>query len=105
MNKGLEMVAYATNELVSSSEISKKFGSFLSKVSNHTVDKIGVLKNNKVKAVLVEVGEYERMQIALEIIEDNLIYDEIKDRLEEDESKHISFEEMAKKHNINVDEL
>ena len=49
------MVAYTQNELVSATEISKQFGEYISKVKNGLVDKIGVLKNNKLNAVILSV--------------------------------------------------
>jgi len=55
------MVSYATNELIPSSEFAKKFGSYLSLVKENKVDKLAVLKNNKIEAVLLSKDEYELM--------------------------------------------
>ena len=63
------MVTYASNELIPSSEFAKKFGSYLSQIKETTIDKIAVLKNNKIEAVLISKNDYERMIEALEIIE------------------------------------
>lgn len=63
------MVTFGTHELVSSSELSKKFGSYLTQVKNHTVDKLAVLKNNKVEAILISTEEYEKMSEALKYME------------------------------------
>jgi PHD/YefM family antitoxin component YafN of YafNO toxin-antitoxin module len=63
------MVAYATNELIASSEFSKKFGTYLSQIKNNTVDKLAILKNNKVEAVLISKDEYEAMSAALKKVE------------------------------------
>jgi len=98
------MVTYASNELIPSSEFAKKFGSYLSQIKETTIDKIAVLKNNKIEAVLVSKNDYERMIEALEIIEHKEIYEIIQKRKYK-ESETISFEEMAKRHNINLDEL
>jgi hypothetical protein len=49
------MATYSTEELVSSSIISKNFGKYLSKISNKEIDKIGILKNNKLDAVILSV--------------------------------------------------
>lgn len=67
------MVTYAANELVSSSELAKKFGTYLSQLNSHTVDKFAILKNNKVEAVLVSKDEYEAMSEALKKIESTQI--------------------------------
>ncbi len=98
------MVTYASNELIPSSEFAKKFGSYLSQIKESAIDKIAVLKNNKIEAVLVSKDDYERMSEALEILEHKAIYDIVQQRPYE-EGKSISFEEMAKKHNINLNEL
>lgn len=74
------MVTYASNELIASSEFAKKFGSYLSQIKDSTIDKIAVLKNNKVEAVLVSKDDYERMCEALEILEHKEIYDIVKQR-------------------------
>lgn len=53
------MVAYKPNELMSSTDIARNFGAVLSKLTNHEVDKIGVLKNNKLDFVLMRNDELE----------------------------------------------
>ena len=63
------MIAYRSDELVSSSDFAKKFGSYLSQIREHTVDKLAILKNNKVEAVLVSHTDYEQMQAALKQVE------------------------------------
>lgn len=63
------MVTYSTNELISSSELAKKFGTYLSQIKDNTVDKLAVLKNNKVEAVIISKDEYESMKEALKEVE------------------------------------
>jgi len=53
------MVTYKPNELMSSTDVAKNFGAVLSKLANHEVDKIGVLKNNKLDFVLLRNDELE----------------------------------------------
>ena len=67
------MTTYATNELISSSQIAKKFGSYLKQIKGNSVAKFGILKNNKVEAVLISKDEYEKMSEALKIVEANKI--------------------------------
>lgn len=98
------MVAYENDELIPSSEFAKKFGLYLSQVKSHTVDKLAVLKNNRIEAVLVSKDEYERMVEALEFKEHKEIYDIVKER-ESIPSKGVSLEEMAKKLDIDLDTL
>lgn len=63
------MVTYSTNELISSSELAKKFGTYLTQIKDNTVDKLAVLKNNKVEAVIISKDEYESMKEALKELE------------------------------------
>ncbi len=77
------MVTFGTNELVSSSDLSKKFGSYLSQIKEHTVEKLAVLKNNRVEAVLVSTEEFERMNEALKYVEAQKIIGSINNGLED----------------------
>jgi PHD/YefM family antitoxin component YafN of YafNO toxin-antitoxin module len=56
------MVAYKTNEMMSSTDVAKNFGAVLSKLANHEVDKICVLRNNKPEAVVLSALEYEQLR-------------------------------------------
>jgi len=98
------MITYATNELIPSSEFAKKFGSYLSQIKESTIDKIAVLKNNKVEAVLVSKDNYERMSEALELLEHQEIYKIVQERTSKP-YKTISMEDMAKSFNIDLDKL
>ena len=96
------MVAYTQNELASATEISKQFGEYISKVKNGLVDKIGVLKNNKLNAVILSVEEYEKMSEAMEMLEDMTIYEEIRERLESNK-KLLDGNDVLKKHGLSLD--
>jgi len=97
------MVAYTQNELVSATTISKQFGEYISKVKNGIVDKIGVLKNNKLNAVILSVEEYEKMAMAMELLEDMEIYEQIKDRLATPQNELLDGEEVLKKYGLSLD--
>jgi len=96
------MVAYTQNELVSATEISKQFGEYISKVKNGLVDKIGVLKNNKLNAVILSVEEYERMSQAMELLEDMTLNEEIQKRLNSNQ-KLLDGNDVLKKHGLSLD--
>ena len=98
------MVAYSTNELISSSEFAKRFGTYLSKITNNSIDKLAILKNNKVEAVLVSRDDYERMNEALEFLENQEIAALIRERAVKPH-KTISQEEMLDRLNIEAGEL
>ena len=71
------MVTYSTNELISSSEFAKKFGTYLAQIKDNSVEKLAILKNNKVEAVIISKDEYENMKEALKQIEAKKIIDSI----------------------------
>ena len=77
------MVTYGSEELISSSEFAKKFGTYLTQIKNHTVDKLAILKNNKVEAVVISKDEYESMKEALKQVEAREILTSIKKGLKE----------------------
>jgi PHD/YefM family antitoxin component YafN of YafNO toxin-antitoxin module len=77
------MVAYENNELIPSSEFAKKFGLYLSQVKSHAVDKLAVLKNNRIEAVLVSKDAYEKMQNALAFQEFSELKEQIVHSLDE----------------------
>ena len=59
------MIAYKNDELIPSSEFAKKFGSYLAQIKSNAVEKLAILKNNRIEAVLVSKDEYERMKEAM----------------------------------------
>ncbi len=59
------MVSFTAQELIPSSEFAKKFGSYLTLVKEQSVEKLAILKNNKIEAVLISKDEYEMMAAAL----------------------------------------
>lgn len=83
------MVSYATNELIPSSDFAKKFGSYLGQIREHTVEKLAILKNNKVEAVLISKDEYEKMAEALKIVEANEMIKSIYAGLEDVKSDRV----------------
>ncbi len=98
------MVVYQSSELIASSDFAKKFGSYLAQIKEHTLDKVAILKNNHIEAVMVSKEEYERMQEALEMIEHRKIYQIIEERIAKPH-KVISHEEMLRRLNIDANEL
>ena len=61
------MVAYQKNELISATELAKKFGRVMTQIKEKSVDKIGVLKNNKLEAVVISTEEYEYLKMIEDI--------------------------------------
>jgi len=97
------MVAYRQNELVSATELSKQFGEYISKVKNGLLSKIGILKNNKLNAVILSVEEYERMSLAMMRLEELELYETIQKRLEIPKSEYLQGDDVLKNLGLSLD--
>ena len=102
------MVQYAQNELFSITDFTKKISNLVKNVKDASYEKIGILKNNKLEAVLISTVEYERLkqyESMMEELENKELLDIVQSRKETPLNQYISFEDMAKKHNIELDSL
>ncbi|MDP2892961.1 MAG: hypothetical protein Q8N78_01165 [Sulfurimonas sp.] len=97
------MVKYAQNELFSITDFTKQIGSAVSSIKEHSLEKIGILKNNKLEAVVISTDEYERLkelEEMFELAEHTQIYNAIQQRKETPLSEYVSMQDMAKKIDI-----
>jgi PHD/YefM family antitoxin component YafN of YafNO toxin-antitoxin module len=97
------MVAYSQNELASSTEISKKFGHYLSNVSNGVVEKLAILKNNKIEAVMIPASLYESLISLLDEKEDIEIIKTIEQRIITPKENYLDGDEVLKELNLSMD--
>lgn len=102
------MVKYAKNELYSITDFTKQIGSAIGSIKEHTLEKIGILKNNKLEAVVISIDEYEYLkeleeQIAL--AEHSTIYQIVKERKNTPLNKYLSMDEMAKKFGVDIENV
>ncbi len=102
------MVRYAKNELYSITDFTKQIGSVVGSIKERTLDKIGILKNNKLEAVVISIDEYEYLkeleeQIAL--AEHSAIYQAVEERKKMSLDKYISMNDMAKKFDIDIENV
>jgi PHD/YefM family antitoxin component YafN of YafNO toxin-antitoxin module len=63
-------VAYTQDEFVGSTELAKNFGGFIDKIVSRGLEKIAVVRHNKAEAVILSIGEYERMREIADLVED-----------------------------------
>ncbi len=56
------MVKYAENELFSITDFTKQISSLLKDIKNHSLEKIGILKNNRLEVVVLSTEEYSRLK-------------------------------------------
>ena len=102
------MVQYAQSELFSITDFTKKISNIVKGVKEEAIEKIGILKNNKLEAVLISTTEYERLkkyEAMVEDVENKELLNIVEQRLKTPLEQYISFEDMAKKHNIDLDTL
>ena len=102
------MVKYAQNELFSITDFTKQIGSAVSNIKEHTLEKIGILKNNRLEAVVISTDEYERLKELEEqvsLAEHSIIYDAVQERRDLSLSEYVSMEDMTKKFDIDLDTL
>ena len=56
------MVHYRENELFSITDFTKKISTLLKDVKNNSLEKIGILKNNRLEAIVLSTAEYARLK-------------------------------------------
>lgn len=95
-------MTFATDELISSTKLVRNFWTFLSKMKNNDISKIGILKNNDLEAVMLSREEYDKIIEYIEDLEDMAL---IEERIKNDNWTKYSHEEMAKIHWIDLKAL
>jgi len=92
------MLTYKANELMSSTEVAKNFGAVLAKLASREVEKIGVLKNNKLDYVLLRSDEIDtlvKQETQKAEFENNKRYVAEQLALSYDKSQLMSFDEAV----------
>ena len=97
------MVAYSQHELISSTDLSKQFGKYLSNISNGITEKLAILKNNKIEAVMIPASLYESLISLLDEKEDIQILKTIEKRLQTPKEDYLDGNEVLKELNLSVD--
>lgn len=102
------MVHYAQNELLSITDFAKRIANVVKGVKEEAIEKIGILKNNRLEAVLISTTEYERLKYYEEIVEaleNNELLKIAEQRSTTPLSEYVSSEDMAKKFKIDLNTL
>ena len=102
------MVKYAQNELFSITDFTKQIGSVVNNIKTHSLEKIGILKNNRLEAVVISTDEYERLKAleeTMELAEHSEIYHMIHERKDTPLTEYISEDDMAAKFGIDKSQL
>ena len=99
------MVSYTQNELLSITDFTKSISKILNDIKEQTLQKVGVLKNNKLEAVVISTDEYERLkkiENMFDLLEHKEIYETIRNRKTIPKSQFVPIEEMAKRFDIDM---
>ncbi len=80
------MTSYKQDELCNASEIVKNFSTITSRLSHGQIDKVGILKNNKLGFVLFRSEDFE---------EDKKFVDFQVQKVKNNSAKFFTFEEVA----------
>lgn len=90
------MVTFARNEIISSSQFVRSFASLLQRMTKSNDEKIAIVKNNQMQAVMIPIDEYERLTTLAEKAEQKAIFDTIQERKDTPASEYISYDDAMK---------
>lgn len=99
------MTSYAREEIMSSSEVVRNFSTVLASISGHKRDKVAIIRNNRMEAVLVPIDEYERMQEICKVAEQFELYGILAERSKVPPEEYVTLNDAFKKSGINPNEL
>ncbi|HBD96331.1 MAG: hypothetical protein A2015_15520 [Spirochaetes bacterium GWF1_31_7] len=74
------MLTFTKEEIIPSTKLTRNFSEVLNKIKAHTLEKVVVLRNNEMEAIIIPYDEYENMKETMEIIEYRDIYETVKRR-------------------------
>lgn len=63
------MVTYQKDELMTATEMVRNFSSALNSLSNGEKERLVIVKNNRLEAVVISVEMFEKMHEAMDILE------------------------------------
>ena len=90
------MVTFARNEIVSSSQFVRGFAGFLKRMTKSNDEKIAVVKNNQMQAVMIPIDEYERLKVLAEIAEQKEIFETVQARKNTPAEDYVSYKDALK---------
>jgi PHD/YefM family antitoxin component YafN of YafNO toxin-antitoxin module len=97
------MIQYTKEELISSSTISRNFSEILNNLVKHKLDKVAVIRNNKIEAVILPIESYENIINFTELSDHLDLYAQIKDR--EKSATFVDFDVILKENGLSLNDL
>jgi PHD/YefM family antitoxin component YafN of YafNO toxin-antitoxin module len=97
------MIQYTKEELISSSTISRNFSEILNNLVKHKLEKVAVIRNNKIEAVILPIENYENIINFTELSDHLDLYKQIKDR--EKSATFVDFDVILKENGLSLNDL
>ncbi|EOJ1430694.1 TPA: type II toxin-antitoxin system Phd/YefM family antitoxin [Campylobacter jejuni] len=63
------MLSFKQDEIYTATEVVRNFSPIMEKLKKSEIGKIVILKNNKFEAVMLSMKEFERLQNAMQLLE------------------------------------
>jgi len=98
------MVAYTRDEIISATDLARNVSSTLNSVVKHAQDKIAIMKNNKLEAVIIDIEEYERLKNAYELMEHIEIAKIVEERRKTPKKEYLVGDEVLKSLGLSLDD-
>ena len=95
------MAVLTTDEMVSSTDIMRRFPKILAQLRGHELEKVFVMRNNKPEAVFISIERYEEMMEYLEELEIAMI---VKER-DVPGRERVAFDDILKKEGLAREDL
>ncbi|MDP2815598.1 MAG: hypothetical protein Q8O19_02835 [Rectinemataceae bacterium] len=99
------MTTFSREEIVPSTKVSRNLSSILNKLKSHQLEKVAVIRNNEMEAILIPIQEYELMRSLLEQDEYKNIYTAIKERELTPATSYISFDSILSELHIDHENI
>jgi len=99
------MLTFTKDEIIPSTKISRNLGSILNKLKKNQLEKIVIMRNNEMEAIILPYEDYEIMKDLIESNEYKEIYKTIKERSKTSETEYKDFDDVLKKMRISKNEL
>jgi PHD/YefM family antitoxin component YafN of YafNO toxin-antitoxin module len=98
------MVAYTRDEIISATDLARNVSATLNSVVKHAQEKIAIMKNNKLEAVIIDIEEYERLKNAYELMEHIEIAKVVEERRKTPKEEYLDGDEVLKSLGLSLDD-
>lgn len=61
------MTNFSRKEIVSSTQLVRQFSTFMNFLKNKNLEKVGIIRNNEMEAVIIPIEEYEKLKAQAEL--------------------------------------